>query len=52
MAVFLDIDKKCETLPPVTSTKYFKKRNFHPEGLFSEQIFGPVKNYTCQCGIY
>ena len=27
-----------------------KKRIFHPEGLFSEQIFGPVKDYECQCG--
>jgi DNA-directed RNA polymerase subunit beta' len=27
-----------------------KTEKFHPEGLFSEQIFGPVKNYKCQCG--
>jgi DNA-directed RNA polymerase subunit beta' len=26
------------------------KKKFHPLGLFSEQIFGPLKNYTCQCG--
>ena len=23
---------------------------YHPKGLFSEQIFGPVKDYSCQCG--
>ena len=22
---------------------------FHPEGVYSEQIFGPIKNYKCQC---
>ena len=27
-----------------------KSYHFHPDGLESEQIFGPRKNYTCACG--
>jgi len=27
-----------------------RKGIFHPFGLFSEQIFGPRKDYRCQCG--
>jgi DNA-directed RNA polymerase subunit beta' len=42
----------CEELQEVTSIKLFDKKKFHSQGLFSEQIFGPVKNYTCQCGTY
>lgn len=42
----------CEELEEVTSLKPFSKKKFHPAGLFSEQIFGPIKNYTCQCGTY
>ena len=52
MPKLLDFDKFCENLSEVTSTKIMMKRKFHPEGLFSEQIFGPVRNYTCQCGTY
>ena len=52
MPKVLDYETFCENLPEVTSLKSFGKRFFHPEGLFSEQIFGPVKNYTCQCGKY
>jgi DNA-directed RNA polymerase subunit beta' len=52
MPNILDYNKFCENLEPVTSVKMFKKRFFHAEGLFSEQIFGPLKNYTCQCGTY
>jgi len=39
-------------LKEVSSTKIYAKNKFHSEGLFSEQIFGPVKNYTCQCGMF
>lgn len=42
----------CEELEEVTSLKVMTKRKFNPNGLFSEQIFGPLKNYTCQCGVY
>ena len=27
-----------------------KFEKFAPDGFYSEQIFGPVKNYRCQCG--
>lgn len=52
MPDILNYNKFCENLEPITSVKIFKKKFFHSEGLFSEQIFGPLKNYTCQCGIY
>ncbi len=52
MTEILDYNVFCQELKEVTSTKIFNKRKFHPEGLFSEQIFGPLNNYTCQCGIY
>ena len=52
MPKILDYTKFCEDLEEVTSLKVFLKRKFHPKGLFSEQIFGPIKNYTCQCGTY
>ncbi|MFW9871830.1 MAG: hypothetical protein ACFFG0_01925 [Candidatus Thorarchaeota archaeon] len=52
MPSLLDYNKFCNDLEEVTSLKVFGKKKFHPKGLFSEQIFGPIKNYTCQCGIY
>lgn len=52
MPKLLNYAQFCEDLEEVTSLKAFSKRKFHPEGLFSEQIFGPLKNYTCQCGTY
>lgn len=52
MPSLLNFDEFCEDLPEVTTIRILDKRKFHPEGLFSEQIFGPVKNYTCQCGTY
>ena len=52
MPKILDYEKFCENLDEVSSLKTFGKRKFDPNGLFSEQIFGPEKNYTCQCGIY
>ena len=52
MPKILKYESFCEDLDEVTSLKTFGKRKFHPEGLFSEQIFGPVRNYTCQCGKY
>jgi len=48
----LDFDTFCENLDEITTTKIVNKKKFHPNGLFSEQIFGPLKNYTCQCDIY
>jgi DNA-directed RNA polymerase subunit beta' len=52
MPKILDYETFCEPLDEVTSLKTFGKKKFHPFGLFSEQIFGPVRNYTCQCGKY
>ena len=52
MPSLLDQNKFVEDLPEVSSVSIMSKRKFHPEGLFSEQIFGPLKNYTCQCGVY
>jgi len=52
MPKILNYSDFCENLDEVTSLKTFGKKKFNPEGLFSEQIFGPVRNYTCQCGIY
>ena len=43
MIRLLDIDKFAKGLTPVTSTDYhLRTGEFHPEGLFSESIFGPV----------
>lgn len=52
MPKILDQELFCENLDEITSLKTFNKRKFHSNGLFSEQIFGPIKNYTCQCGTY
>ena len=52
MPKILNYERFCENLDEVTSLKTFGKKKFHPFGLFSEQIFGPVRNYTCQCGTY
>ena len=34
----------------VTESKLYDKESFMEFGLFSEQIFGPLRDYTCQCG--
>jgi DNA-directed RNA polymerase subunit beta' len=52
MPKILDYKNFCETLDEISSLKLISKKKFHPRGLFSEQIFGPIRNYTCQCGIY
>lgn len=52
MPNLLNYTEYCEELPEITSTKYIDKKHFHAEGLFSEQIFGPIRNFTCQCGTY
>lgn len=52
MPSLLNISEFCADLKEVTTTKYLNKKQFHEFGLFSEQIFGPLKNYTCQCGNY
>jgi len=52
MPSFLNLNEFCSNLPEITTEKIFLKKHFHPEGLYSEQIFGPLRNYTCQCGTY
>ena len=52
MPKILNYNEFCEHLEDVSSLKVIAKKKFHSDGLFSEQIFGPIKNYTCQCGIY
>jgi len=53
MPKMIDIESFCKDLKEVSSIKIVDRNGkFHPAGLFSEQIFGPVRNYTCQCGIY
>jgi DNA-directed RNA polymerase beta' subunit len=43
MLKFLDVDKFARGLYPVTNTEYFiKSGEAHPQGLFSETIFGAV----------
>lgn len=37
---------------PLTSDKIIDKKKFHEEGLYSQSIFGPIKDYVCNCGRY
>ena len=53
IALDFEIYKKSADLPEIINPKIYvssKQEKFHPEGLYSEQIFGPVKKYRCQCG--
>jgi len=45
MLKLVDLDKITAPLNPITSPEFFvgKTTNFHPDGLFSETIFGPVE---------
>jgi len=45
MLKLVDLDKITTPLDPVTSSEFFvgKTTNFHPDGLFSEKIFGPIE---------
>jgi len=41
-----------ENLPIVTSPKLYVDKHYkipHPEGILSQQIFGPLVSYQCQC---
>ena len=46
-----NIDKFCENLPEITNHKIFEAGKFSKLGLFSQQIFGPVKSQQCACKI-
>jgi len=48
-----EIYKKVDELAEITSQKIHisnRQEKFHAEGLYSEQIFGPVQKLKCQCG--
>ena len=44
-----DLDEICKDLPEVSTPKIFESGKFSGAGLFSQQIFGPVKSYSCAC---
>ena len=45
----VDVDAFCAELAEVESTKVYEGGKFNKTGLFSQQIFGPVKSYYCSC---
>lgn len=46
----INIDALCEDLPEVKSPKDFEAgRKFNKDGLFSQQIFGPLRSFCCAC---
>jgi DNA-directed RNA polymerase beta' subunit len=48
-----EIYKDVDNLKEITNQKIHisnKQERFHPEGLYSEQIFGPIQKFKCQCG--
>ena len=53
ISIDFSIYENLSNLPEVKTSSIYssnKSEKFHPEGPYSEQIFGPVKNYKCQCG--
>lgn len=48
----VNINDEFAGLQEVTSPRIFYRNRFDPHGLFSEQIFGCVEDYRCQCGRY
>jgi len=45
----INMDMICESLREVTSPKIFESGKFSKNGLFSQQIFGPIKSDSCAC---
>lgn len=45
----MDLHRTIETLPELTSSKIFEGSRFSKTGLFSQQIFGPIKSFSCAC---
>ena len=45
----INTDSISEGLPEITFPRIFENRRFSKNGLFSQQIFGPVKSYSCAC---
>ncbi len=53
MALVIDFDEFVKDLPIVGDGSIYKTGNnfqFSETGLYSEQIFGPLKNFSCSCG--
>jgi len=49
-----EVYRDLKNLPEIKNNSIFvsnKFEKFHPNGLYSEQIFGPVKDNRCQCGM-
>ena len=44
-----NVDEIAKKLPEVSFSKILENRKYSKEGLFSQQIFGPIKSYTCGC---
>jgi DNA-directed RNA polymerase subunit beta' len=42
-------DEEYKHLPEVTNYKFFEFGKYASNGLFSQQIFGPVKSFECAC---
>lgn len=38
-----------DSLPEITNPKVFENGRIAKDGLFSQQIFGPIKSYYCSC---
>jgi DNA-directed RNA polymerase beta' subunit len=45
----VNVDNVSDDLPEITFAKPFENRKFAKEGLFSQQLFGPLKSYHCAC---
>ena len=51
--IVIDLEQQKSTLPYITSKEIYLNGNvekFHPEGLYSEVIFGPKHPWKCSCG--
>ena len=47
-----NVDEFCKELPAISRQEELLRGDFHPEGLFSKQVFGPEVTATCGCNIY
>lgn len=45
----IDLDQVSATLPEIKNPKIFELKKFSRTGLFSTQIFGPLKSFHCSC---
>ena len=56
MITFIDFDEVFKNAKEVTDPRLYDKDHkewiYHPKGLFSQQIFGPIRDYHCACGKY